>query len=402
MKSLKELVNIRSLIFIFLIHFVTGCSLYIDREETESQLQLNKTSYHVLPGWHDDEHGHALRAFSKSCLIILKYNGDNPIGGQIPGFAESWFEPCKAAIKIDIKNSHDAKAFFEKWFTPYLVSNNDIYKGLFTGYFEPEILGSMISSAEFGEPIYKLPVNLITANSKDFDTKVSNTKIVGRIKNSKFLPYYTRKEINVGISELKGQELVWVKDPIDVLFLHIQGSGRILFEDGSSKSIGYAGSNGHPYYAIGRSLVTRGEVPKNEISMQRIRKWLLDNPNLSQALINENKSYIFFKWNDKNDELSGPIGSLGIPLTAGRSLAVDRQFLALGVPIWLETEIPQPNLNKKIKINRLVIAQDTGSAIKGPIRGDLFIGTGVDSGAIAGLMKESGRYWVLLPKQLMP
>ena len=212
------------------------------------------------------------------------------------------------------------------------------------------------------------------------------------------MPYFKREEIESGIEQLKGFEIAWIEDPVDAFFLHIQGSGRILFDDGSSKRIGYAGSNGHKYYAIGRKLIANGQIPKHEMSMQSIRKWLKENPSNAQDLINENPSYIFFKWNNELDTTLGPIGAQGVSLTEGRSLAIDRRYFTFGLPIWIETKLPEVNSIEKKDISRLVVAQDTGGAIRGIVRGDLFIGSGNKAGLIAGRMKETGRYWVLLPK----
>jgi membrane-bound lytic murein transglycosylase A len=208
------------------------------------------------------------------------------------------------------------------------------------------------------------------------------------------VPYYSRSDIEAGRAPAGGRELLYAEDAVELFFLHIQGSGRVLLEDGRAVRVGFAGKNGRPYYAIGRELIRRGALDEEHMSMQTIRAWLADHPDEAAAVIAMNPSYVFFRELDG----PGPIGAQNIVLTPGRSLAVDPAFIALGVPLWLETEEPLSGAS----LRRLVVAQDTGGAIKGPVRGDLFWGTGAAAGERAGAMKAEGRYYLLIPKPDSP
>ena len=383
---------------IVLIFFSAGCSSFIKVTPESNGLSLQKVNFYNIPSWEDDNHGYALAAFKKSCSVLLHQPFKNLVIDDIIKYKVNWSGACKIALEMDHRNHHEAKMFFENWFVPYSISDGFSEEGLFTGYYEPEIRGSLTPSEIFRVPLYGLPSDLVFLNLSQFSDDLTNKRIVGRLDGSNFVPYFKREEIESGIEQLKGLEIAWIEDPVDAFFLHIQGSGRILFDDGSSKRIGYAGSNGHKYYAIGRKLIANGQIPKHEMSMQSIRKWLKENPSNAQDLINENPSYIFFKWNNELDTTLGPIGAQGVSLTEGRSLAIDRRYFTFGLPIWIETKLPEVNSIEKKDISRLVVAQDTGGAIRGIVRGDLFIGSGNKAGLIAGRMKETGRYWVLLPK----
>tara|TARA_Y100001970_G_scaffold294127_1_gene447259 strand:+ start:108861 stop:110066 length:1206 start_codon:yes stop_codon:yes gene_type:complete len=385
--------------FFAILILLTSC---IERPDIFSKkidkIKTSSTSFQNIHGWNEDSHGEALKALKLSCKLIVNKSFENNQETILGIKMKSWHTSCLNALETSEHNNLAAKLFFEKWFIPHIISDNKSVFGLFTGYYEPEILGSLSRNTEFNIPLYMPPDNLINIDLHSFSNEFPKQTLIGRIKGRKVIPYYTRSEINEGVDELKGYELVWLKSSIDAFFLHIQGSGRIILRDGSKRRIGYAGRNGHPYFAIGKDLIKSGEINKKDMSMQRIREWLSNNPSLSHTLMNKNRSYIFFKWIDNSVHNNGPIGAQGIPLTAGRSLAVDRDFIPLGLPLWLETTIPNGGGQNKKKIDRLVISQDTGSAIKGIVRGDLFIGTGKDSGEIAGLMNEKGRYWILLPK----
>ena len=214
-------------------------------------------------------------------------------------------------------------------------------------------------------------------------------------------PYATRAEIDGGALAAQGLELVWVDDPVDAFFLHIQGSGRVTFEDGTRRRLAYAATNGHNYFSIGRRLVALGALSCEDVSMQTIRDWLAANPERASEVMHENASYVFFRWLDEGQATEGPVGAQGVALTAGRSLAVDRRFVPMTVPIWLAGAAPDPHPAREDRpLRRLMVAQDTGGAIRGPVRGDVFWGTGDEAGAVAGRMKHEGRYWLLLPRGL--
>lgn len=240
-------------------------------------------------------------------------------------------------------------------------------------------------------PVYARPMDMVTADLGLFREEWKGKTLVGRVVEGRLRPFPPRAEIEAGALEGEGLEILWIDDPVDGFFLHIQGSGRVAMNDGRIVRLGYAGQNGHPYVAIGRELIERGAIPRERMSMQAIRAWLKNNPDDAPRLMASNPSFVFFR------ELKGPgpIGAHGVPLTPGRSLAVDRSFIPLGVPVWLDTTDP---LSPETPLRRLVVAQDTGGAIRGPVRGDLFWGFGADAAAKAGPMKQAGRYYLLLPK----
>jgi membrane-bound lytic murein transglycosylase A len=233
---------------------------------------------------------------------------------------------------------------------------------------------------------------LITADLGLFRKEWTGQMVIGRRVDGKFVPYPTRSEIDAGALAGKGYELLWVDDAVDAFFLHVQGSGRVVMEDGKVVRLGFAGRNGHSYVAIGRELIEQGAIPRERMSMQAIRAWLAAHPDQAGPVMASNPSFIFFRIIDGE----GPIGAEGVPLTPGRSLAVDPEFVPLGLPIWLDTTDP---LDPRQPLRRLVVAQDTGAAIKGPVRGDLFWGFGENAAARAGAMKQQGRYFLLLPKK---
>jgi membrane-bound lytic murein transglycosylase A len=246
-------------------------------------------------------------------------------------------------------------------------------------------------------PLYGRPPDLVSVDLGSFREDLKGRRIAGRVEEGKLVPYADRQAIEQGALAGHDLELVWVDDPIDAFFLQIQGSGRVRLADGGELRVGYAGENGHPYYAIGRELVKRGALRKEEVSMQSIRRWLEEHPDEAPAVLATNASYVFFQV----IEGEGPLGAEGIPITAGRSLAVDRKHWPLGVPLWVDTAAPAAQKGAPDRpLRRLVIAQDTGGAIRGPIRGDVFWGASDEAAEIAGRMKHPGRLWVLLPKEL--
>jgi membrane-bound lytic murein transglycosylase A len=274
-----------------------------------------------------------------------------------------WLAACRAATTT-AGDDLSARRFFERWFVPYLVLSAGSDEGMFTGYYEPILSGAWRRSARYTYPLYRAPA--LTSG----------------------LP--SRAEIESGALAGRGLELLWVDDPIAAFFLHIQGSGLVQLEDGGVYRVGFAGQNGYSYFPIGRELIRRGEILPEQMSMQAIRVWLQAHPDEARSLMNLNPSYVFFRLRDGD----APIGAQGVALTPGRSLAVDPSFVPFGVPVWLDTTDPaQPQ-----PLRRLVVAQDTGGAIKGPVRGDLFWGAGEDAELRAGLMKQTGRYYLLLPR----
>jgi membrane-bound lytic murein transglycosylase A len=353
-------------------------------------LSLAPVRFADLTGWAEDDVAAALPALKRSCDSFLKQDDAKPVGPDgLAGMVADWRPICAQAAKIP--DAAGARQFFETYFAPFLANANDGPEGLFTGYFEMELHGSLTPDQRFSTPIYRRPEDLIQVELGDFRADWKGQRIAGRVISGKLKPYWSRSEIQAGALAKKQLELVWVDDPVDSFFLEIQGSGRVSLPDGRVMRLGYEAANGLPYFAIGRDLVSRGILSKEEVSMQSIRAWLAAHPQELQAELALNPSYVFFR-EAKGD---GPLGAQGVALTERRSMAVDASFVPLGVPLWLDlAEEHEPGGH----IRRLVVAQDTGGAIKGPVRGDLFWGFGQVAAERAGQMKAHGRYYLLLPK----
>ena len=334
------------------------------------KLVLVPARYAELPGWADEAHAQLLPVLRQSCATHLRRAPEEPIVAGLPSRRGDWTAPCTLAALLPPDDSAAARAFWEANFQPYAVLNNDQAEGLFTGYYEPELRGSRACAPPYGVPLYRLPPEL---NVKDRPA------------------FFDRAAIDQGALNGHGLELACVDSAIDAFFLHIQGSGRIALAEGGVLRVNVAGQNGQPYVAIGRELLQDGLIEPGKVSMQSIRAWLAANPAAAPAMMARNPSYIFFR-EVALDPAEGPLGAEGVPLTPGRSLAVDRRFLGLGVPLWLDIASPQGQLR------RLIMAQDTGGAIRGPVRGDLFWGWGDGAGELAGRMNHRGRYWLLLPR----
>lgn len=368
-------------------------------ERPPDRLVLAPAGFAALPGWRDDDHAAALAAFRRSCRRLAELADERSLGaGGIAGRIGDWRAPCDAALAVPEDGDDDAaRRYFETWFVPFAVANNDRREGLFTGYFEPELRGSRRRAPPFTIPLYRRPDDLVTVDLGRFRDDLRGRRIAGRVAGGRLEPYPPRRAIEAGTLAGRGLELLWVDDPIGAFFLHIQGSGRVRLEDGSIVRVGYAGHNGRPYFAIGRALVERGALKRDEVSMQSIRAWLEAHPDEAAEVMALNPSYVFFRELDGE----GPIGALGVALTPGRSLAVDRAFLPLGAPMWLDLTLPAGDgSGGERPFRRLVVAQDSGGAIRGPVRGDVFLGAGPEAAAVAGRMRQTGRYWLLLPKDV--
>lgn len=354
---------------------------------------------HALIGWEDDDQAEALRAFRLSCARVLTLPDDRPMGDATFGTVADWRPACTAALVDGSDDADAARAFFQTWFRPVAIRNNGDDIGLFTGYFEPVLNGHTEKAGPFLVPLYAPPRDYVRADLGQFRDDLKGQRIVGRLIDGRLRPAETRAEIDGGALEGRADVLLWVDSAVDAFFLHIQGSGVIKMADGATVRVGYAGANGHSYHAIGRSLVTNGALAQEDVSMQTIRQWLDEHPAEADALMQENTSYIFFRRLDGD----APVGAQGVPLTAGRSLAVDGNWLPYGLPLWVDTVTTdrQGNVGDPEHFRRLMIAQDTGGAIKGIVRGDVYWGTGDAAGAIAGRMREAGRYYGLLPRALL-
>jgi len=354
---------------VLILIFLAGCSSP-NLTPPKENISLRPVSFSKLPGWSQDNHAEALEPFRKSCLQLLRRPATNFFVKKRFGSLKVWRETCLKLKPERFKAPRYARQFFEKNFQPFLVRNKNTLApvGLFTGYFEPEIRGALRRYGEFQTPIYMPPYDL-------------------REKTDR---YFSRREIDRGAIKNIAKTIAWIANPIDAFFLHIQGSGRIRLPNNKIIRVGYAGHNRHPYTAIGKILMKRGLLKKANISMQSIRSWLSQDLVQAREVMQLNARYVFFRL----VRGGGPVGAQGVVLTAGRSLAVDPKFISYGVPIWLDTMDP---LAAERPLQRLLIAQDTGGAIKGVVRGDIFFGHGSKAAKRAGYMNQWGRYYVLVP-----
>lgn len=367
----------------------------------KEELTLRAVPYGQLDGWQSDDMRGSVRAFQRSCRAMVRRSDDRGVGPDARmGTIGQWRGPCETALALDADTlrKDDARAFFQSDFTPYLVGNGKTSEGLFTGYYEPELRGNLTRDGKYQTAIYLKPDDMVSVDLGEFSDELKGKKLVGRLSGSSLKPYYDRAEIEGGALSGRDLEMVWVDDAVDAFFLQIQGSGRVVLPDDSVLRIGYAATNGQAYYAIGRELIERGALTRETVSLQTIRKWLHDNPDEADAVMNTNASFVFFQ-PLKTDPDAGPLGSQGVALEPGRSLAVDRRFHAMGVPVWLETSDP---MNADRTFHRLMVAQDTGGAIRGPVRGDIFFGPGEDAALFAGHMNRTGQKFILLPKVIDP
>lgn len=365
------------------------------------EISYRIASFKNLPGWKEADFQKSLATFQRSCQTFLRMQPEDLVGSQqISMKAKEWLPICHAAQALDSKSKSQkaSQQFFEKWFVPISWYDKKQLTGLFTGYYLPYFPGSLTKTETYPVPIYGLPSNLVTINLEDFDPALAPRVLVGRLENNKVLPYYSREQINRGMLKDKAPVLVWVKSHIDRLFLEIQGSGTIELEDGRLINLNYAGENGAPYFAVGRVLVEKGVMTKETASMQGIRAYLEAHPDDILPVLNKNKSFVFFRTLNQATAL----GAQGVELTPGYSLAVDRRWVPLGMPIWLDTTRPGLKTESPQKLQRLMIAQDTGGAIRGPVRGDVFWGGGDKATYIAGKMKNKGQYWLLVPRSMLP
>jgi membrane-bound lytic murein transglycosylase A len=356
-------------------------------------LFLTKASFEQLPGWEDDPMSAALPAFLRSCQKLAELAPDTPLGaGGFAGFVSDWLPLCNTAWGLTPRDDIDMRGFFTRWFVPYLVSGSAGPEGLFTGYYEPELYGSLEPKHPFEVPLYRKPDDLVTVPLGPFRSDLEGQSIAGRIQGNQFLPYYSYQEIDEGALAGRGLELLWVDDPVDAFFLGIQGSGIVYLPDGNVVRVGFAGKNGRAYVPIGRVLADWGEIPLEQVSLATIRAWLEANPDRAKAVMYQNPSYVFFERIDGD----GPVGAQGTVLTPGRSIAIDSRFLPYGAPLYVDSIWPS-GVDQGLAMRRLFIAQDTGGAIRGAVRGDIFWGSGKVAEQYAGNMKSTGRYYILLP-----
>lgn len=400
--------------------FLSACATNSNNQQNKQTQQIQQTqtaqkfnrlwkkiSWQDLPNWkfstqNDNNLQQSWNAFLLSCKAWKNQQNQNNEKSQQ---WKTWQNICNNAQQLAINNNKEIIDFFENNFSAYEVinGNNPNANGTLTGYYEPLLYGSFTKTNRYKYAIYGEPENLLTidfAELFDIYPELKNKRLRGRLdKNSKkILPYWNRQQL----AEFEktqdfantGKPLLFVDDDVALFFLQIQGSGRIQLENGNSVRVGYANQNGQPYQSIGRILVKQNELPLSQASMQGIQRWIKNNPSKKQWLFNQNPSFVFFKINKEISANDGAIGALGVPLTTERSIAIDPRAVPLGTPIFMNTQI----LNQAT--NRLVMAQDTGGAIKGEIRADLFCGFGSKAGELAGSMNQPLKIWALFPKNL--
>ena len=366
---------------------LTGCAPLPpapERPERAAQALVagyEETTFASLPGWERDTVGPSLRAFLVSCAR--------------PGLAAALAAACGEARALTPDSETAARAFFERAFVPYRMLAEGRSTGLITGYYEPIVRGSRSRTVRFAHPIYGVPGDLVVVDMASVYPELRDLRLRGRIEGQRVLPYYSRAEIEARAEQIPARVIAWAEDPVEVFFLQVQGSGQVLFEDGARIRVGFAEQNGHPYRSLGRYLVDAGELTLEQASMDGIKRWATASPDKLKRALQSNPSYVFFRELPVND---GPIGAIGAPLSAGRSLAVDRRYIPLGAPVFLRTTDP---LSRE-PLERLMVAQDTGGAIRGAVRADLYWGTGAEAGARAGSMRQEGSLWLLWPRGAPP
>lgn len=367
---------------------------------TPAPFVLEPVTFAALDGWSDDTPSAALVAFRRSCAPLLGRDPAAPFAA-LPeaGSNAEWQAACRAAEAAAAAGEPATRAFFEDWFLPYRVLAEGESEGLFTGYYEPLLTGSL-APIPGGAPLRRAPGDIVTVELGQFADDLADRRVRGRVNGDRLVPYFDRGEIERGALDGRGLELVWVDDPIQKFFLQIQGSGLVRLDDGRLVRVGYADQNGRAYRPIGRDLVEMGELSRETVSLQTIDAWLRANPERAEALMDRNRSYVFFQLLGEAEALEGPLGAQGVPLLAERSLAVDRRYIPYGAPLWLETTAPFPDGERPVR--RLMIAQDTGGAIRGGVRGDVFWGAGDLAEFVAGHMNSRGRYYLLLPRAAVP
>jgi peptidoglycan lytic transglycosylase A len=361
--------------------------------------QLEPVAWDDLGGWAADDHTAGFAAFLDSCKAVAKRTASardqRPMYGGLIGV-------CRRALKAVPLDDAGARTFFERNFRPLRIAALGESSGLLTGYYEPVVEGSRTPTLEFSVPLHRRPSNLTFSGRRQNPATFPNRGKVGRqLGRRKIVPYYDRAEIENGALDGRNLEICWLKDPIEAFFIHIQGSARVRLDDGKVLRVNYDAHNGYQYTPVGRILIDRNIVPRDEMSMDRIRQWMQANPEEAMELRRQNKSYVFFRVTELSEH-DEAVGGQGVPLTAVRSIAVDRALHVYGTPFFIEANLPIATLAPTTKFRRLMIAQDTGSAIVGPARADLYFGAGVEAGRIAGRMRHQGRFAMLVPKELDP
>lgn len=360
--------------------WVAGCSTITADKDTKQPAGIGDTlCWNQLPNWNNDSVLQALPALQNQCPRL--------------GKKDEWAAFCSELSEQPPYDEESMRSALKRYLLPHRIygkSGNS--SGLFTGYYEPTLFGSYQPTARFNYPLYQRPSTMLQLELGSRFPELKDQRVRGLLQGNKVIPFYDRAAIDGQNKPLAGNEILWVDSADAAFFLHIQGSGRIQLPDGSIVGVGYADQNGQPYVAIGKILIERGELTPEEVSLQTINHWLRSHPKEADELKNQNPSYVFFTL--RHDTESGPRGSLNVPLTQERSAAVDRKVIPLGTPLWISTTLPD-----KTPYQRLVVAQDTGGAIRGPVRADIFFGRGSRAEKMAGEMKQKGEIYALIPKE---
>lgn len=360
---------------------------------------LEFLSFRDLDGWTADDHAAAFAVFRKSCTVVVK-RGEPARPRPLD---EGLSEVCPRALKLaERPDGETARRFFEENFRPVRIAKLGDSAGLLTGYYEPEVEGRRAPGGEFTVPVYKKPRELVTRGNRVIRRKVARRSRVGRRVGHRIAPFHERALIDDGALKGRDLEICWIREPIDAFFMQIQGSARVRLEDGSVLRLNYAAQNGHTYTPVGRLLIEKGIVAREDMSMERIRTFVAENPEEGRELMRMNKSYVFFREASELPPEAGAVGAQGIPLTPERSIATDKAIHAYGSPFWIEAELPLESETSLTRFRRLMIAQDTGGAIVGPARADIYFGAGVEAGAVAGRIRHAGRFVLLVPNEVDP
>jgi membrane-bound lytic murein transglycosylase A len=355
---------------------------------------LRTVAFSELPGWAANDPRAALASFRRSCTALLRLPAQQPMGWRgYAGTPAAWRPACAAAPSGGATPAQ-LRGYFETWFAPVRVEGEKPPQ--FTGYYEPLLAVSRTRTARFHVPIYGRPADLIVADLGKFRANLTGRRLIGRVAGTQFVPFQTRAEIDArGLAS--APVLLYADDPVSVFFLHIQGSGRVRFADGETLRLVFVATNGRPYTPIGRVLIEKGALERSGLSMQRIRNWLETHPSDENAIMEYDQSFVFFSLAPLGDPALGSGGTEGVPLTPGASLAIDGRIHPMGAPVYIATTTPGPRSGEQ-PFERLLVTQDTGGAITGPGRGDIFFGFGANAESTAGRMNAQGRFYVLLPK----
>jgi membrane-bound lytic murein transglycosylase A len=381
---------------------LAGCA-GLPGSASHAPMVLQPVAFGDLPGWSADKPAAALAAFVVSCDRIQYFPPDQALGGSgeaalLGGKAAQWGPACAAAKDVPPADDAAARVFFETRFQPYRVTQGFSATATITGYDEPEVAGDTSQEGPYQTPLLGLPPDLVTFDLGQFDPAKAGVIAVGRLKGQEIVPYYDRFEIENGALDQDNLAIAWVADPVDAYFLQVEGSGRINLPDGSVMRVTYAGKNGRPYVPIGRVMVREKLLAADNVTEQSIRAWLEAHPERARAIMDQNPSFVFFRTAPQLSDGQGPPGALGVSLTPGHSIAVDDAYLPLGAPVWLATTDPVSHA----PLQRMTVAQDLGSAITGPLRADLFFGSGTTAEHAAGAMDAPGALYVLLPLAAAP